>query len=149
MYRRPGNEDKPQSRSGTVKPILSLISIFLLKHTISMRYMSNLPSESTCGHLSSGSKFQWHWRRKDCTALCLHHWGTGVLATQTQQKKMTGDFIHWVPTLHPKLDSSINLGKWVCITQHILSAQFTHVKETSIWSAFTVTKLHGCFFLHN
>jgi len=40
-------------KTGTLKPSLNLISRFLLKHTTSMKCMSNLPTESTCDDLFS------------------------------------------------------------------------------------------------
>lgn len=129
MDRRPNNEDKPQSKTGTLKPSLHLINIFLLKHTTSMKFMSNLSFESSCGHLFSGSQLWWCLRRVECITLCSLNWITSVLATQTQRRRFHGNLFTRFPLCTPSQIPPSTWRKWVCITRHILSTQLNCIRK--------------------
>lgn len=49
----------------------------------------------------SGSQLQWHLRREECITLHSLHWGTGILATQTQRKRFQGNLFTTFPLCTP------------------------------------------------
>lgn len=155
MDRRPSNEEKPQSKTGTLKPSLNLISKikkklnnkkYLLKRTTSMRCMSNLPFESTCGHLFFRKPAPMAFEERRMHYPMFTPLGNWRPCNTNTAQEIPGKFIHHVPTLRPKLDSPIRLRK-MGFCNSPLSQCTAHLhKETCIWPAFTVKKFQ---FFHN
>lgn len=120
MCRRASNEGKLHSKTHTLHPSLTLISMILLKHTTSMRSISILPFESTWKpFFRKPAPMTFEDRRMHYPVLSL--WEPVSLQHKQQHKKFQGNSFQ-VHTLHPKLDSPMPRGKWVGKSQHILSA---------------------------
>lgn len=144
MCRRASNEGKLQPKTGTLEPSLTLISMILLKHTTSMRSMSNLPFDSTWKpFFRKPAPMTFEQRRMHYPG--FSRWKPVSLQHIHSTRNSWG--IHSRFTLcTPSWIPPLPWGKWVCKTQHNLSVQLTCIRKHIFKPAFTVAKFH---FFHN
>lgn len=143
MDRRPSNEDKPQSKTGTLKP--SLNQYFYWNTKWPWGAWATCPLKAlVVTFFRKPAPMAFEERR-------MHHpvftpLGNQCPCNTNTAQEIPGEFIHHVPTLHSKLNSPIHLGKMGLYNSAHSQCKAHPHKETCIWLAFTVTKFH---FFHN
>lgn len=143
LWRRASNEGKLQSKTHTLKPSLTHITVILLKHTTSMRSRSNLPFESTWKPFS-GSQLQWHLSREECITLCSLT-GNQCPCNTNMAQEIQGEFI---PGSHFASQAGVShcLGESGFVKLSTFPVYSSLAEENIYLPALTVAKF---YFFHN